>query len=243
MIKLKKTLIGVLVGIFLISGVAYAELPNMPTIKEFAIKLFVNGKQINNDVPPTIINGRTMVPIRTVAESLNADVIWNEENQTVNIFIKSSNEDTNKARALYDARNFTLELEETTQSLLQANTYIEDAIAKDLLDKNPQECETSLIKAEGWIQTAQVQIDFLKSNKEYITNNLDREDISNRFDSIINVLSKALSDHYVLDDMLEGKFQVLQYETLIPISNKRADTWNELYELKTKTLPNLRDSL
>jgi len=43
-----------------------------------SIKLFVNGEEIRSDVPPQLIHGRTMVPIRWVAEALGADVEWEE---------------------------------------------------------------------------------------------------------------------------------------------------------------------
>ncbi|ADI01922.1 copper amine oxidase N-terminal domain-containing protein [Syntrophothermus lipocalidus] len=47
------------------------------------IKLIVNGQEIKPDVPPQLIGGRTMVPIRWVAEALGADVQWDEQNRTV----------------------------------------------------------------------------------------------------------------------------------------------------------------
>ena len=37
------------------------------------------------DVAPTIINYRTMIPIRFIAESFNFDVAWDNETQTVTI--------------------------------------------------------------------------------------------------------------------------------------------------------------
>ena len=37
------------------------------------------------DVAPTIINYRTMIPIRFIAESFNFDVVWDNETQTVTI--------------------------------------------------------------------------------------------------------------------------------------------------------------
>ena len=39
----------------------------------------------NNNVKPQIINGKTMVPIRFIGESLDADVSWNEETQVASI--------------------------------------------------------------------------------------------------------------------------------------------------------------
>jgi len=45
----------------------------------------VNGEDITLDVPPRLIDGRTLVPVRAVAEGLNAYVSWEEETQTVYI--------------------------------------------------------------------------------------------------------------------------------------------------------------
>ena len=40
------------------------------------IKLIVNGNEIHPDVPPQIIDGRTLVPARALAEALGASVEW-----------------------------------------------------------------------------------------------------------------------------------------------------------------------
>jgi len=42
-----------------------------------------NGQEIMLDVPPQIVNDRTLVPVRAVAESFNAQVDWNGETRTV----------------------------------------------------------------------------------------------------------------------------------------------------------------
>lgn len=71
------------------------------------IKLIINGQEIKPDVSPQIINGRTMVPIRWVAEAFDADVQWDEQNSTVNInktlFVTSLPEATAK---LYPFQEF-----------------------------------------------------------------------------------------------------------------------------------------
>jgi len=51
---------------------------------------YTNGKQVlidpqNKNVVPEIINGRTMVPVRFVAESLGATVSWDEKTKTITI--------------------------------------------------------------------------------------------------------------------------------------------------------------
>lgn len=74
---MKKKWLAVIGVVILVSIFATAALASNP------IKLFVNGQEIKPDVPPQIINGRTMVPIRWVAEALDADVQWSEESRSV----------------------------------------------------------------------------------------------------------------------------------------------------------------
>lgn len=48
----------------------------------YGIKVIINGKQIDFDVQPMIINDRTMVPMRAIFEALGAEVSWNNLTQT-----------------------------------------------------------------------------------------------------------------------------------------------------------------
>jgi len=45
----------------------------------------VNGRTVMLDLAPTIVSGRTMVPVRFIAESLGAKVLWDEATRTVDI--------------------------------------------------------------------------------------------------------------------------------------------------------------
>jgi len=47
------------------------------------VSVVLNGKALSFDVPPQIINGRTLVPLRVIFESLGATVDWNGATQTV----------------------------------------------------------------------------------------------------------------------------------------------------------------
>lgn len=47
--------------------------------------LFKNGKPIELDSPAVIVSGRTLVPVRAIAESLDCDVVWYGETQVVEI--------------------------------------------------------------------------------------------------------------------------------------------------------------
>ena len=45
----------------------------------------VNGNAFNMDVAPKIINDRTMVPVRAIAEAIGASVLWDDETRTVRV--------------------------------------------------------------------------------------------------------------------------------------------------------------
>lgn len=47
----------------------------------------VNGEDKELDVPAMVLNGRTLVPVRFVGESLNAEVEWDGENEVVHIMM------------------------------------------------------------------------------------------------------------------------------------------------------------
>ena len=49
---------------------------------------YVNGEAHVLDVPPQIIGGRTLVPVRFVSESMGAKVTWDDVNKNVIISYK-----------------------------------------------------------------------------------------------------------------------------------------------------------
>lgn len=46
------------------------------------IRVFVDGRPISFDVPPEVVNGRTLVPLRAIFEALGATVAWDQPTQT-----------------------------------------------------------------------------------------------------------------------------------------------------------------
>lgn len=74
---LKKILCGILSATMLITSAA------IPVMAENDIQVKLDGKTLSFDVPPQIINDRTMVPLRAIFEALGASVEWNQETKTV----------------------------------------------------------------------------------------------------------------------------------------------------------------
>jgi|GEM_PF-1131582 len=73
----KKVIVLIALGIFVFwAGSAYGA---------GTIRLIVNGNEIKSDPPAQIVNGRTMAPIRFVAEALGAKVNWDANNRNVQV--------------------------------------------------------------------------------------------------------------------------------------------------------------
>ena len=83
--SLKKILCGIL------SATMLTISTTVPAMASDDIKVVLNGKTLSFDVPPQIINERTMVPIRAIFEALGASVDWNQETQTATA-IQGNNE-------------------------------------------------------------------------------------------------------------------------------------------------------
>ena len=47
------------------------------------IRVVLNGVELTFDVPPQLINGSTMVPMRRIFEELGTEIKWNENTQTI----------------------------------------------------------------------------------------------------------------------------------------------------------------
>lgn len=76
---MKKLIAFLICIVSLFSTVAFADVEITAT---------VNGEKLIFDVPPTIVDNRTMVPIRAVCEALGADVYWHGETKSI-IIVKN----------------------------------------------------------------------------------------------------------------------------------------------------------
>lgn len=96
---MKKFIGGLVIGLLLASSV-------MVFASGQAIKLIVNGNEVFSDVPPQIIDGRTMVPARPLAEALGAKVEWDGVNNAVVVTKQETSNDISKANVSVKAPEF-----------------------------------------------------------------------------------------------------------------------------------------
>ena len=71
---MKKIIALLLSLIFICSFTAFAN--------DTEITVIVNGSKVESDVPATIVDGRTLLPVRAIFEALGMVVSWNGETQT-----------------------------------------------------------------------------------------------------------------------------------------------------------------
>ncbi|WP_028547161.1 copper amine oxidase N-terminal domain-containing protein [Paenibacillus taiwanensis] len=57
---------------------------NLPAVQAApAIKIYLNGSKLSTDVAPIMVKNRTLLPLKTVFEALNASISWNQSTKTV----------------------------------------------------------------------------------------------------------------------------------------------------------------
>ena len=55
-------------------------------VPDDAIKVILDGRELECDVPPVIIDDRTLVPMRAIFEGMNKIVTWEQETKTITVY-------------------------------------------------------------------------------------------------------------------------------------------------------------
>ena len=67
----------------LLAIIVCLSLTGIPAIAEEFVAVILDGQLLDFDVPPQIINDRTLVPMRVIFEALGASVKWDNDTKTV----------------------------------------------------------------------------------------------------------------------------------------------------------------
>lgn len=96
------------------------------------LKIFRNGQQIQLADPPMIVNGRTYLPVRAVAEMLNKDVTWDPVNYHVGINDKPGDNVTSLQQQLFAAQ---LEISRLNKLIDESKVTSISDLEKDLMKR------------------------------------------------------------------------------------------------------------
>jgi len=92
-----------------------------------------NGQALKMDVPAQIVSDRTMVPVRVVSESLDAQVDWNGETRTVIIAKQEEDNGSTPEQVLEKSLTATAALDGARfKGNIEANTGVGDPVAISL---------------------------------------------------------------------------------------------------------------
>ncbi|MBY0084777.1 copper amine oxidase N-terminal domain-containing protein [Brevibacillus brevis] len=173
---------------------AAATAPGAPKAVQNAVKVEYNKKQIAfPDQAPIITQGRTLVPIRPIAESLGFEVKWNEQTRTVtinkgkdNIRLVVTQKIANKngqtinldvpaqivnkrtvvpVRFIAEALSYKVEWDPKTQTVLIADNVNPNQVGQQEKPKDPTKPATDEKKAE---QVALIDADSIEGKKTNI---------------------------------------------------------------------------
>ena len=98
------------------------------------------------DVPPAIINDRTFLPIRFVAESFGCDVEWNGDTSTITIRLNKEN--VQHAAVIYEADSQTVQ----RAAEIVADLLGDDLYSADDTDFEPDDYDTVLVGYSDGLQ-------------------------------------------------------------------------------------------
>lgn len=82
---MKKKIFILVSSLFLIATAVSASSLNGDYKGNPIVNVNVNGKTISSEVPAQIIDGNTLLPLRSVSEALGADVKWNQDTYSVDV--------------------------------------------------------------------------------------------------------------------------------------------------------------
>lgn len=154
----------------------------------------VNGNQVSLDVPPSIINGRTLVPLRFIGENYDGQVNWDEATKQVTII---TNDQPNKVPTVeipVYLNNVKLSFDNPPFSL-NNRTYVPlESFLKQLGDDVQFEVngDEIFIEMDGASITIYVGRNYAQLNGNYITMN----DVPILQDGIIYAPVRYISDFF-----------------------------------------------
>ena len=75
-----------IIGFFITLFALTAFMPVTSYAAAGYIRVFIDGKNLEFDVPPIIQNDRTLAPFRKIGEALGAEVKWDQDTKTVTAY-------------------------------------------------------------------------------------------------------------------------------------------------------------
>lgn len=170
------------------------------------IKVFINGTEVAFDVPPQIVNGRTMVPMRAIFEALEAKIEWNSNTRTI-----TCNKDdisilmTIDNNLLY--KNEDAILLDVAPMIKDNRTLVPVRAIAETFDANvewDEETKTVTIVTNDNLSKSNIQNSINAQNTEKTSNITDKEKQDNKPESEKQIISNNTSNKTSFDEYMNS---------------------------------------
>jgi tetratricopeptide (TPR) repeat protein len=203
------------------------------------ILIVVNGLQVFSDVPPQLINGRTMVPIRAVSEALGAEVTWNNSTRSVEITKNNEvviNEVNNNKTSDLTMLKLYIKLANHYYNLGQINDRIIDLFIELETKKSTRETYKIFNKLDDVIDSCKsirkVNQQLIDEANEAGINLTDTNEILLRYDNAIAHFEKAKNVFFHNEDKYASYIHMGLDESMVGAHKAREgyNTFNNLIQ-------------
>ncbi len=189
---------------------------------------FKNNSKIVLDVPPTIFENRTFIPVRFISESVGAKVNWSSKEQTVFIESPDSKEPNLTAAQFQKKYNNIFDKYSTDKaSYYEQLTKLE---GYSLLENN-----TVTLKSSSDFQFVQSILDSQKILKDNFMFSFDTSEVNNLYwSSVYFSEDESFSDYFYYDftaDLINGNNKIIVNKNDFSVGAGSPD-WSKIKVLK-----------
>ena len=210
-----------------------------------AVRVELDGRELAFDVPPQIIEGRTLVPLRVIFEALGASVDWNGETRTVSAKKDGTDITMTIGSSVMGINSKTVTLDVPPQiiddrTLVPARAVAEGFGAKvDWIADTRSVIISTVTAAEPspapQIQAAEFPIEYDESS------DLTSETVTNF--KLRNVTATETGDYkvdFTVETFLESTGKATVRFLCLDTDGRRVDVWERLYD-STAYTPTLHE--